>query len=117
MGSDYPFSIQSAAHSPQHQHIIMKIALAFLLTLAVVSCQVPDLCPTCVKEFETADYAVIIAGIDVALADGELCTDCPLCTPLDDKMTEFLTLAKQLLEAGTDATLLCQLMHLCPERM
>merc|ERR1712002_634596 len=92
-------SFSFAAQSP-----IMKIALAFLLTLAVVSCQVPDLCPTCVKELSTADYDQLIAGLDQALSDGQLCTD------LDDTLIEFITLAKKLLAAGTDATLLCQLM-------
>merc|ERR1712002_141544 len=116
MGSS--LSIQhSVSVSFPAQGPIMKIALAFLLTLAVVSCQVPDLCPTCVKELTNADYADLIAGLDQALADGQLCTDCPLCADLDDKGIEFINLAKQLLEAGTDPTLLCQLMHLCPARM
>merc|ERR1711890_166991 len=116
MGVVYLFSIQSTSQQ-QQQSLIMKIALAFLLTLAVVSCQVPDLCPTCVKELSTADYDQLIAGLDQALSDGQLCTDCPACTDLDDTLIEFITLAKKLLAAGTDATLLCQLMGLCPARM
>merc|ERR1712243_40854 len=111
----------SIQHSVSFLHsikdLIMKIALAILLTLAVVSCQVPDLCPVCTKELGSADYATLIAGLDVALADGELCTDCPACTKLDDTLIEFINLAKQLLEAGTDATLLCQLMGLCPAQL
>merc|ERR1712121_22623 len=95
-------------HIHSTKDLIMMGALAILLTLAVVSCQVPDLCPVCTKELGSADYSVLIAGLDVALADGQLCTD------LDDTLIEFINLAKQLLEAGTDATLLCQLMGLTP---
>merc|ERR1739838_897621 len=114
MGEDYLFSL-SQLHIFSTKDSIMKIALAFLaLTLAVVSCQVPDLCPVCVKELSGADYATLIEGLDIALADGALCTDCPACTDLDATLIEFINLAKQLLEAGTDATLLCQLMGLCP---
>merc|ERR1712055_869556 len=117
MGVDYLFIIQSASHSQQHQTFTLKIALVLLITLAVVSCQVPDLCPSCVKQLGAADYAKLVAGIDVALNEGQLCTDCPLCTPLDDKVTQFLNLAKELLNAGTDATTLCQLMGICDARM
>merc|ERR1712228_1108661 len=112
-------SLSISAFSQLHIHstkaLNMKIVLALLLTLAVVSCQVPDLCPVCTKELGSADYDVLIAGLDVALADGQLCTDCPACTNLDDTLIEFINLAKQLLAAGTDATLLCQLMGLCPQ--
>merc|ERR1712055_384879 len=109
----YLFSIQSASHYSS-KALIMKIVLALLLTLAVVSCQVPDLCPVCTKELGSADYATLVEGLNVALTDGQLCTDCPACTDLDATLIEFINLAIQLLEAGTDATLLCQLMGLCP---
>ena len=94
---------------------LLGLACTYKVNLCFSAAQVPDLCPSCVRVLEEADYAALSACIQKDLDDGMICLKGgAVCIKVDDAVRELLTNFKRDLDQNMEPLETRTIAGICP---